>query len=314
MRLVVSADADAFARAAREFLESRVEWNVLVTVLADVIDGRYQGESPVFAYATDERGAVIGAALRTPPWVMLAAGFADGSADQLIASWLELDPAVNGVSGHPASAAAIARAWSERTGGAASTRLRMAVHELQQVRDPPRPAPGELRPAQRAERELLLAWVEEFFAEAGVAGGAAQTLVDARAAHGGLRLWDHDGPVSLVCVNRAVAEVVRIGPVYTPPPLRRKGYAGSAVAAASRAALADGARSCVLSTDLANPTSNKIYAEVGYRRVSDWEELSFESAMPSFAHRAERKAAPTGRIQWSKSRRSTSGWTAAQAA
>ena len=31
----------------------------------------------------------------------------------------------------------------------------------------------------------------------------------------------------------------------------------------------------MLFTDLANPTSNKIYAEVGYRRFADWDEHRF---------------------------------------
>ena len=32
----------------------------------------------------------------------------------------------------------------------------------------------------------------------------------------------------------------------------------------------------MLFTDLDNPTSNKIYAEVGYRRTDDWEEIALE--------------------------------------
>ena len=32
----------------------------------------------------------------------------------------------------------------------------------------------------------------------------------------------------------------------------------------------------MLFTDLANPTSNKIYAEVGYRRTGAWEEIALE--------------------------------------
>ena len=79
-------------------------------------------------------------------------------------------------------------------------------------------------------------------------------------------------------VGAAVAGVVRIGPVYTPPQARRRGYAGSAVAAASRRALAAGARACTLFTDLENPTSNKIYAEVGYERTGTWEEQAFTRA------------------------------------
>jgi predicted GNAT family acetyltransferase len=34
----------------------------------------------------------------------------------------------------------------------------------------------------------------------------------------------------------------------------------------------------MLFTDLANRTSNKIYAEVGYRRCADWEEIALERA------------------------------------
>jgi predicted GNAT family acetyltransferase len=66
-----------------------------------------------------------------------------------------------------------------------------------------------------------------------------------------------------------------IGPVYTPPALRRRGYAGAGVAAASRRLLDAGASRCVLFTDLDNPTSNKIYYEVGYRRFADWEQHRF---------------------------------------
>jgi uncharacterized protein len=68
---------------------------------------------------------------------------------------------------------------------------------------------------------------------------------------------------------------VRVGPVYTPPEARGRGYASSAVAAVSRHALATGSHTCMLYTDVANPTSNKIYADVGYRRIADWEERVF---------------------------------------
>jgi predicted GNAT family acetyltransferase len=40
------------------------------------------------------------------------------------------------------------------------------------------------------------------------------------------------------------------------------------------------ARACMLYTDLDNPTSNKIYADVGYRRVADWEEREFTATGP----------------------------------
>ena len=61
---------------------------------------------------------------------------------------------------------------------------------------------------------------------------------------------------------------IRIGPVYTPPELRRRGYASALVAALTASLLESGRRLCFLFTDLANPTSNSIYQQVGYRPVT----------------------------------------------
>jgi hypothetical protein len=69
--------------------------------------------------------------------------------------------------------------------------------------------------------------------------------------------------------TREVAGVVRIGPVYTAPPHRQRGYGGAVTTAASQAALAGGASAVVLFTDLANPTSNALYRRLGYRPVCD---------------------------------------------
>ena len=62
--------------------------------------------------------------------------------------------------------------------------------------------------------------------------------------------------------------VARVGPVYTPREHRGQGYATAAVAAVSCRLLDRGARVCLF-TDQANPTSNRIYEALGYRRVVD---------------------------------------------
>jgi uncharacterized protein len=69
---------------------------------------------------------------------------------------------------------------------------------------------------------------------------------------------------------------IRIGPVYTPPDLRGRGY-GSAVTALVTKEQLDGDRDhCFLYTDLSNPTSNKIYMQIGYEFVCDSAEYAFE--------------------------------------
>ena len=74
-----------------------------------------------------------------------------------------------------------------------------------------------------------------------------------------------------------MAGVARIAPVYTPPEHRGRGYASNAVAALRRRALERGVRSCMLYTDLANPTSNAIYQKIGYRPVCDSRNYRFAS-------------------------------------
>lgn len=147
------------------------------------------------------------------------------------------------------------------------------MHILEQVSGPPRPAHGRLRPAAEPDRALLVEWMEAFYLEAGiVAAGQGATMVEAGLARGGLHIWEDDGPASFVGVNPAVGGIARVGPVYTPPARRGRGYASSAVAAVSRRALDCGASRCMLLTDLANPTSNRIYASLGYRRFASFEE------------------------------------------
>jgi predicted GNAT family acetyltransferase len=82
-------------------------------------------------------------------------------------------------------------------------------------------------------------------------------------------LWSVDGrAVSLAARRAPEAGSARIGPVYTPPAERGHGY-GSAVTAAASREIVDLGATPVLFTDLANPTSNRIYQALGYRRVED---------------------------------------------
>ncbi len=63
--------------------------------------------------------------------------------------------------------------------------------------------------------------------------------------------------------------------MYTPPELRGRGYATSVVAELTEQRLATGLAFCFLRTDLANPTSNAIYASIGYEPVADRDQWSF---------------------------------------
>ncbi|HEY6398403.1 MAG TPA: GNAT family N-acetyltransferase [Solirubrobacteraceae bacterium] len=281
VHVVVTRDAPEFAARAGSFLQARMELNLLSTILGDVLSGHYQEDTPLFAYAISGSEEVVAVAVRTPPRFMLASDVDRHAAEVLLDVWLDQDPELPGVAGTPATTRAIGGVWSERKAGTTRPTMRMALHDLEAVHDPPAPAAGRLREPAPDERPLVIRWAEEFAREVGAPVMPAASVIDARLADGLLLVWDNGEPVSLVGLNHPVAGAVRIGPVFTPPEHRRHGYAGTAVAEASRLALDRGARTCILYTDLLNPTSNKIYAEVGYRRVAEWEELIFEPAETS---------------------------------
>ncbi|MEV0355378.1 GNAT family N-acetyltransferase [Nocardia sp. NPDC050697] len=160
--------------------------------------------------------------------------------------------------------------------GTVETRVRTRLFELGTL-VPPVGVPGALRAVRPAEAELAAAWLAAFTAESygpdDRPDPPALDDVRYRIAKGRLWFWEHDGqPVHLTGTNPAVAGVARVGPVYTPPEQRGRGWASAAVAEASRLLAAPGARVCLF-TDLASPTSNAIYRRIGYRPVTDMAEL-----------------------------------------
>src|SRR5438093_1092376 len=119
--------------------------------------------------------------------------------------------------------------------------------------------------AMRAGLYLIVAAEARANAERWIAGGR-------------LRLWEDGVVVSMAGASGPTPNGIRVGAVYTPPDKRRRGYASALVAALSQEQLDTGKKFCFLYTDLANPTSNKIYQDVGYEPVCDIDEYIFESA------------------------------------
>lgn len=159
--------------------------------------------------------------------------------------------------------------------------MAQGVFELSEVISPGAGA-GISRPASPSERDLLVAWHTAFQEEAVgfVTPGAAESLVDHRL--GGpaeqYGLWLHEVGGVVVAMSGHTGPTpsgIRIGPVYTPPESRGKGYATRLVAAQSQWLLDGGRRFCFLYTDLENPTSNSIYKRIGYRQVAESAEYSF---------------------------------------
>jgi len=80
-------------------------------------------------------------------------------------------------------------------------------------------------------------------------------------------------PVSLSAFNAALPDIVQLGGIYTPPPLRGRGYAKVGVAASLLVARERGASRAVLFTS--NPNAARCYEAVGFRRTGNYSLVLF---------------------------------------
>jgi uncharacterized protein len=222
---------------------------------------------------------VVGAALRTPPFNVVVA---QPESDSVLGALAEaIDDELPGVVGALPEAETFAAAWTAKTASTPRRRMSTRIFALERVR-PVSGVAGVMRAAVEKDRPLLVDWLQAFGDEAlpeGEARGEAESLVDHRlgAEDAGLVLWEDGGPVSLAGYGGSTPNGIRVGPVYTPPELRGRGYASALVADLSSALLAEGRSFCFLYTDLANPTSNRIYERIGYEAVCDSAAIAFEA-------------------------------------
>ncbi|KMO96521.1 GNAT family N-acetyltransferase [Streptomyces roseus] len=270
-------DLAAFRAAAGPAAASEpVSHTRLLTVL-DALERRgpaaYGPAEPVFGWWTGAGGGVAGVALCTPPHPLLVGALPEPAVRGLGAA-LATEPLLAGVGALNArrrDAATLAAAWGRPSEVTAESRLYRLAGLLA-----PAPAPaGRARTATEADLRLLLDWVAAFGRESGERGGPSEASLRDRLSYGGMLLWEHAGrPVSMAGFFRVIGSACRVGPVYTPPGLRGRGYAAGVTHAASGAAYEAGASEVLLFTDLANPTSNGVYRRLGYTPVEDRVEVA----------------------------------------
>ncbi|MFB9835155.1 GNAT family N-acetyltransferase [Actinoallomurus acaciae] len=276
----ITGDLDTYLTEAGDFLradpiENTVPLGVIEALRANGVAAF--GEGPLFGWWRSDAG-VRGALLQTGAFPLLLSEMPDHAAAALADALADRGTVLPGVTGHPSTARAFADIWEKRTGSTGEVRMRQRLFRLERL-EPPEPRPdGAPRVATAADHTLVLDWFAAFEEEASGGGPLNATLVDDRIGYGGVLLWEReDRPVAVAGRTRVVSGMARIGPVYTPPEHRRRGYGAVVTAALTQATLDAGASHVVLFTDLANPTSNGIYQRIGFRAVSDRLVLGFRT-------------------------------------
>lgn len=238
------------------------------------------GSAPFLAAAWREDAPVL-ATVMTPPYPVQLCDLADGWQDaipDITRALHERACVISGVFAGEAVARMFADIWCALNGCTHHVAKRARVHQLTAVTHPAY-GPGFFRAANEHDLPLLTEWFRAFQAEAGpfspndepaVRKRAQEALEENRA-----YFWEDGQPVSMALRLRATRHAECIGSVYTPPGFRKHGYASCCVARLSQHILDSGKRVSCLYTGLANPTSNKIYAALGYMPVRDLVMLAF---------------------------------------
>ncbi|WP_035798343.1 GNAT family N-acetyltransferase [Kitasatospora mediocidica] len=285
MTWIVSESLDEYTEAVGDFLAAHPLQNTVLLTIVDRLARRAADTEAADTKAADTEvaprfgwwrpaggGPVEGAFVQTRPQPLRLGRMTPAVAVEL-AALLAGEP-LTGVSGGAQDAEAFAAAWVAAAGGSVRTQQRLGLYRLGALAVPQ--VPGRIRPAEAADRALVVDWFRAFDDE--VASGMPDPvrMAERRLAEGVLHLWEDGGrPVALGGVSPVLAGMVRIGPIYTPPERRGRGYGGAVTAGVSTEGLVRGADDVLLYADLANPVSNSVYRKLGYRLVGESLELEF---------------------------------------
>lgn len=261
-------DARSFLDACGTALAASPVWNQVPLGIARSLllePGRFASPRILGAFDGDR---YLGGAFQTPPWPVALVRMSLGTAALAGRRWAETFPDLREAWGEDheitafmaAAAATLGREEIELDQG-------MGLYELRQVADVP-VAPGHRRTLEPGDEAWLQPWLQAFRDEAtphdpSPAADAALRVIARGVGH----VWVDGEPVAWANYGRDVGSFLSVGPVYTPPGRRGRGYATALVAEMSRLALSEGRQGCTLFTDLANPTSNRIYERIGYVRI-----------------------------------------------
>jgi uncharacterized protein len=283
LRLHRFEDAQAFLATAGEFLAAReAEHNLLLGLAGTLVARPHIYPQPPYLAAVVRGREVVAVGLRTPPHgLVLSEVDEDDAVDVLANDVGELYSELPSVLGPKEPSSRFAALWERASRQVAGKGMAQRAFRAERVR-PPAGVPGAMRRAGEDDRALLVDWIAAFQRDVGqgpVGRRADEAVEDylTRGESGGIYLWEDGEPVSVAGCGSPTPTGICVGPVYTPPDRRGRGYASALTAELTALLLAGGRRFCFLFTDLANPTSNRIYERIGYQPVTDVDEYRFST-------------------------------------
>ncbi|NRB51043.1 MAG: GNAT family N-acetyltransferase [Saprospiraceae bacterium] len=273
-------------QAAKDFLTDNLlllqkeeAANNLIIGLTFSIEAKKFPVEDCLLFAVREGSQPIFCALQTPNRNLTFYGAE--RAIPVVVSWLsnfckQNEHTIPGLVAPKALTISFAEHWQNQTGRPWKVHMAQRVFQLNEVTEFSA-APGSLRKATAKDKPTIARWLLDFHYEAigedirGEEMERAQRMLDAER----LYLWDNGQAVSMAASTRSTANGISINAVFTPKKFRKHGYASSCVGNLCRTLLAQGYQFCSLFTDASNPTSNKIYQDIGFREVAKFQSIEF---------------------------------------
>jgi hypothetical protein len=275
MRVIEFANpTDCFAAARPFLLQRECERCVQLGVLQRLIDGKSPLHSggataPVLFGVVDGTGDMIGLAMQTPPAPMIVTSMPDDALtclrEHLLATGWR-----GPLNGPTQTVAPLVWSLAERWRTTPLLKRTLRVFRCDRVIEPAS-VPGAIRQLTSADEALVARFAEAFWRDVNEppsdALRAARMIVDERRGFA----WDDGQPRAMAVWSGPTPNGIRVSFVYTPPENRGRGFASNLTAALTKHLFASGRKFCFLFTDLANPTSNRIYQQIGYVGECDFQ-------------------------------------------
>lgn len=271
MEWMVYANPLAFANKVEELLYKNEDiYSLFIGILNQIQEGRYDD---YFLATLENEGEVAAACLMTPPHPLQLVVFQElpdlenEMARRLLTSGIVVDAVV----GDQETAHRFAEAWIKRVGGEIRVLMHQGLYRADSVNTRLEKSPGTWRVANKKDAPLLEEWILLFEQETGIAMSTpaeAARKIDSFIELKEVYVWEVGNEVvSCIKKSRPSKHGITVSFVFTPKKHRRKGYARTLVAEVTEELLGE-YDFVMLYTDLQNPTSNKIYKEIGFEQIA----------------------------------------------
>ena len=264
--------------------ENNLIWGILNRLRTNI--HAYDPERTPELLVVFENEEVVLVSIRTPPYNQIVSYTDKKEAISVLVDFLaERGVDLPGVLGFKEGALLFAEQWTQKNDKTYVLNMNERIYKLTNV-NPEIKGTNKFEIATEEDLDLLIQYAQQFVEDAfanttpeQIKRGRTQikrTIKQYAAEKKLYVLKDQNQIVSMAGAGRETPNSRAITLVYTPPKFRRKGYATELVAKLCQSILNEGKKFCTLFTDLANPTSNKIYMNIGFQPIMDVDEYRFE--------------------------------------